>query len=469
MDLSAAEQYRLELINCGRLDPLGEAERYNIDLNAGLVAGTIDDAPMQVLAHNETLSESSEAHSVWMLDNNIFSHTGEDGSSPGERISDAGYSFTGTWQWAENLAWAGTTGALDLEEAILQHHEGLFLSAGHRTNTYDADMREIGLAQVEGTYTSNGTTFNSSMLTTNFAVTGDEVFVTGVAYRDMDGDDFYSIGEGQSGVVISEKDAQDTTGDAGGYAVELSPRDTATVSVKIEDQTVATLQMDMSDGNAKLNVVTAANGTVSLNLSVDTRLLTGISDATLLGAGDLSLYGTTGSNDLTGNIGDNYLHGQRGRDVLRGKDGDDDIYGGGGKDRLFGGLGDDALKGGGGRDKLFGQSGDDDLNAGRGRDVLRGGSGDDILNGGRGNDKIIGGRGADTFMFDSGNDRIVDFNIDFDQIEISAQLLGSDNLSDLFSTSGDDTIIVFDGGHSLTINDFTDTATLFENISLFNI
>ena len=449
MHLSAAEQYLLELINRGRLDPLAEAARYNVDLNADLDAGTIGENPLQVLAHNAILSESSEAHSTWMLDKNVFSHTGENGSSAGGRMSDAGYAFTGTWEWAENLAWTGSTGAIDLEQAILQHHEGLYRSAIHRTNTYAADVREIGLAQVEGTYTASGNTYKSSMLTENFALSGDDVFVTGVAYRDTDGDQFYSIGEGQSGVVIRATGALDTTENAGGYALGLSTRSTAAVSVEIENQTVATLQMDVSDGNAKLDVVTVADGTVSLNLSVDTNLLTGISNATLLGAGDLSLFGSAGKNTLTGNDGDNYLHGQRGRDILRGEDGDDDINGGGGKDRLYGGNDDDDITGGGGRDKMFGQSGDD------------------ILDGGRGNDKMIGGSGADTFVFNSGDDRIVDFNPKFDHIEISAQLLGSDDLSNLLSTHRGDTIITFDDGHSLTINDFTDTATLLENITLF--
>jgi hypothetical protein len=93
MQLSAAEQYLLELINRGRLDPVAEADRYGIDLNEGLVAGTIGDGPLQVLAHNEILSESSEAHSAWMLANNVFSHTGESGSSAGGRMSDAGYTW----------------------------------------------------------------------------------------------------------------------------------------------------------------------------------------------------------------------------------------------------------------------------------------------------------------------------------------------------------------------------------------
>lgn len=500
MALSPTEQYMLELINRARLDPLAEAARYGLDLNDGLAAGTIDDAPLQVLAQNDTLSDSSEAHSAWMLENNVFSHTGEDGTSAGNRMANAGYSFNGEWSWAENLAWTGTTGALYLEDAIEKHHEGLYRSAGHRTNTFSEDMREIGLAQVAGTYSVGSADYNSSMLTENFAQSGDEVFVTGVAYRDGDADNFYSIGEGQSGVVIRIADAQDTSADAGGYAVAIDPQNTAKIFVEVGGAEIAAVQMDMSDGNAKLDVVTAADGSVSLNVSVDTQLLSGVADATLLGAGDLRLDGSDSDNVLMGNSGDNVLYGLRGSDFLYGEDGADKLVGGGGSDQLFGGIGDDFLRGGGGqdrllggngddaltgnggkdrlfggndndtlagggnRDKLFGQLGDDILNGGNGRDVLKGGSGDDILDGGRGNDKMVGGLGADTFVFNAGDDRIRDFDVTVDQIEISAQLLGTDDLSALMSTSGGDTTITFDNGHSLTIDNFTDTGALLENI-----
>lgn len=466
MTISAAEQYLLELINRARLDPLAEAERYGVGLNEGLAAGKIGTDPLQVLAQNTSLSSSSEGHSAWMLANNTFAHSGVAGSSAGARMSDAGYHFTGTWGWAENLAWTGTTGTIDLEEAVLKHHEGLYRSAGHRANTFSESVREIGLAQVEGTYTLNGTTYNSSMLTENFALSGNDIFITGVAYRDADGDNFYSIGEGQAGVTFSVAGEQGTTALAGGYAVAIAPQNTATLSILVENAQVAKVQMDMSQGNGKLDVVTDKHGTMSLNLSVDGTLLSGVGNASLLGAGDLNLTGNRGANKLLGNDGDNHLNGQKGRDVLRGNDGADTLNGGGGKDRVYGGHGDDHLKGGGARDKLFGQSGDDVLQGGNGKDVLKGGSGNDILNGGRGNDKLVGGSGADTFIFTAGDDRIVGFQAGVDHIEISAQMLGTDDLGDLIATIGDNTVITFDNGHSLTINDYSDPVLLLENIHI---
>ncbi len=47
---TAHEQYLLELINRGRLDPPAEAARYGIDLNQGLAPGTITTEPKQPLA-----------------------------------------------------------------------------------------------------------------------------------------------------------------------------------------------------------------------------------------------------------------------------------------------------------------------------------------------------------------------------------------------------------------------------------
>ena len=196
MSLTAAEQYLLELINRARLDPQAEADRYGVGLNAGLEAGTISTAPVQVLAQNDLLSTAAAEHSAWMLQADTFSHTGRGGSSAGERMADANYEFTGAWSWRENLAWAGTTGTIDLTDAVIDHHEGLYRSSGHRVNTFASEVTEIGIGQVQGSFTHNGEQYDSSMLTENFATSGNNHFVTGVAYRDADGDAFYSIGEG---------------------------------------------------------------------------------------------------------------------------------------------------------------------------------------------------------------------------------------------------------------------------------
>ena len=86
MTLTAAEQYLLELINRARLDPAGEAARMGIDLNDGLSAGQISTSAKQVLAPNALLEAAATGHTQWMLSADVFSHTGLNGSSPGDRI-----------------------------------------------------------------------------------------------------------------------------------------------------------------------------------------------------------------------------------------------------------------------------------------------------------------------------------------------------------------------------------------------
>ena len=60
------------------------------------------------------------------------------------------------------------------------------------------EFREMGPGIAVGQFTQAGATYNTVMATENFAQAGDEVFVTGVAINDRDGDNFYDIGEGRS-------------------------------------------------------------------------------------------------------------------------------------------------------------------------------------------------------------------------------------------------------------------------------
>lgn len=73
----------------------------------------------------------------------MFSHSGIGGSSPGNRMAAAGYEFTGSWAWGENIAWAGTTGSPDVARYVEIEHEGLFLSEGHRLNTMNGISRKL--------------------------------------------------------------------------------------------------------------------------------------------------------------------------------------------------------------------------------------------------------------------------------------------------------------------------------------
>ncbi len=425
MTLTANEQYFLELVNRARLDPLAEAARFGIDLNEGLAAGTLNGTVKQVLAPNALLDAAAEAHAAWMLQADVFSHTGVSNSNPQDRMLSAGYVFNGSWTYGENISWLGSSGALDIAAAIAQHHQNLFLSHGHRENILNNAFREVGIAQATGTFTYNGRDWNSSMAAQDFAKSGTAVFVTGAVYSDSDNDDFYSIGEGVSGTRFTVNGASATSQAAGGYALAITAA-LATVTVLQGGQT-SVVQMDLTTGNGKLDLVDGDQFFTSASL----QLMSGVGKATLLGVGALNLTGNAAANILTGNSGYNRLDGGDSGDILKG---------GLGNDRLFGGAGDDRLVGGGHKD------------------IMKGGA------------------GADSFVMNNtdGVDRISDFSLaQQDRLVFDDALWGSvaqtaAQVIANFSTLGAAGLVFnFGGGDVLTLTGLTITTGLAAQIDIF--
>ena len=219
------EQLMLELINRARMNPAAEAARQGIDLNQGLAPGTISTAPKQVLAMSDQLVLAADNHSKWMLHNDQFNHqeplnfpTFRTGLNPGDRMTAAGYVFAGPiTSNGENISWIGSSGAVNATTSIIDQHRGLFLSPGHRTNKVSDTFREAGIGQELGTFPSNGTNLNASMVTQNFALSGTKVFVTGVVYNDtIVNDDFFTVGEQTAGRAVGGTGCSDA-GAGGGY------------------------------------------------------------------------------------------------------------------------------------------------------------------------------------------------------------------------------------------------------------
>ena len=308
MPLSSAEQLLIEMVNRARLDPEAEAARYGIDLNADLPAGTLGGEARQALAPNQLLHDASEVHADWMLAEDTFSHAGEGGSSPGDRMAAAGYVFAGSFSSGENLTYTGSTDQVDLDTLMEDHHHrDLFLSSGHRVNMLHDFYRELGVSQQPGVFTANGTDYNVGMVVENFASSGPAFFVTGVHYNDLDADGFYSIGEGVGGTEVVVAGNRTVTATAGGYGVAHAPD--AAVAVSIGSYQVV---MDLSQSNGKLDLI--AEG--QLATSVDTTLVTAAS-LTALGVGNIDLTGSDGADVLIGNRGDNILDGGAGEDRVR--------------------------------------------------------------------------------------------------------------------------------------------------------
>ena len=329
MTLSSAEQYLLELINRARLDPAAEAARFGISLNAGLGAGTISSATKQVLAPSAQLEQAAVLHSQWMLDNDVFSHTGAGGSSPGSRITAQGYTWFAV---AENIGVVWSSGAITVEGSIDNLYEGLFRSQDHRINTLNGTYSEMGAGAEAGIYQGH----NAVMLTEDFGARNTGHFLTGVAYKDADNNKFYCMNEGTAGVVFTAGATSATTAAAGGYGLQAGSGAAVAVSGH-QGGLNFSLTVDMQPGNVKLDLVSGntfySSGSVTLG--------SGVNDLVLLGVAKLSGTGNGAANDLTGNNGANVLTGLNGADAL---------HGGAGADKLAGGQGNDTLTGGSGAD-----------------------------------------------------------------------------------------------------------------------
>ncbi|MFF3891518.1 CAP domain-containing protein [Streptomyces sp. NPDC001914] len=83
---------------------------------------------------NAKLSQAAQAHSADMASHNTMSHTGSDGSDPGQRITRAGYIWS---TYGENVAYGYST-----PEQVIA---GWMASAGHKRNILDCGFKEIGV------------------------------------------------------------------------------------------------------------------------------------------------------------------------------------------------------------------------------------------------------------------------------------------------------------------------------------
>ncbi len=99
-------------------------------------------SPVPALTWNNKLANAARAHSTDMRDNNFFDHTGSNGSSPGARITLAGYSWT---TFGENIAF-GYTSAMSVTN-------GLLGSTGHCNNIMNGQFIHMGAAEVDRKWT----------------------------------------------------------------------------------------------------------------------------------------------------------------------------------------------------------------------------------------------------------------------------------------------------------------------------
>ena len=306
-------------------------ERYMLELvnEARAQAGA---PPLQL---ERSLNQAAEDHSLWMLETDIFSHTGVNGSSATQRMDAAGFTRSGSWRTAENIAVQSERGPDGIMDDVAQLHTNLMNSPGHRANILNPDLDYIGIGIELGDFDFDSGTFESVIVTQNFGSTGAPV--------DLD------------------------------LGIEPNPQ---VVSVVVAPTKI------QGDDSANELTGTAADEIIRGEDGDD--MLAG-------GAGADVLRGGQGQDRLYGGEDNDTAYGGGGHDYIRGDDGNDRILAGSGNDIVRGGRNDDTMLGGSGDDVIHGGAGNDRVNGQTGNDRLYGNDGSDtfMFREGYGTDRIL--------------------------------------------------------------------------------
>lgn len=222
-----------------------DLERYMLDL----VNEERTSRGLNALVLDQVLNAAADAHSVWMLDYNIFSHTGVGGSTPTERMTAEGFDLSGSWRTAENIAAQSERGEEGLFDDVYDLHIALMNSDGHRKNILMPELEVVGIGIQTGSFTYNTGTYFSVMVTQNFAMTG------GQTTPDI------------LGQTITAPDTPDTLPDASGVLVG-----TATV-----ENIVGTEQRDIIEGLGGNDTLTGGleNDLIDGGAGIDTAVYSG--------------------------------------------------------------------------------------------------------------------------------------------------------------------------------------------------
>lgn len=315
-DPSLDQQYMLELINRARANADAEAVRLGLPSRqegppmVGGEAWTIENVT-QPLSWNPLLQTAAQNHSKTLNDGDQF-FSGQSphtfgGTTPQQRIDATGYKrapYTGpttpggAYPGDENVAVAVSQGSgpytgARFTQAVLEAHNGLFVDdgvpgRGHRNTTTLGFFREVGVGITAGTDQGQGFTWDSHYVVQNFGRQANSLpFITGVVYRDTNGNGFYDPGEGIGGVRVDVAGANffAVTSTSGGYSVPVPGN--GSYNVTFSGGSLATVQRTATVANAlnvKIDYVApAATAPLAVLANISTRMRVETGDNALIG------------------------------------------------------------------------------------------------------------------------------------------------------------------------------------------
>ena len=261
------EQLVLEYINRARANPVAEGQRLGIDIHEGLSDPTLV-GPRPPLAMNPILLNIATAHTQDMYNQNYFSHNDPNGTTPFDRMTHAGYNYA---MAGENMAGGVDTTSNQLEDFMMV--DSGTPGRPHRVNLLDifpypcgappCIYSEVGIGYLNA-QTPNGQGL-SSLITEDFGATGyTGPFLLGVVYNDQNGNNFYDIGEGISGVTITPNTGTyyAVSSTSGGYAIPIGSSGTITVTASGPGFGPITKTVTLTGTNIKVDF-TASSQTVT--------------------------------------------------------------------------------------------------------------------------------------------------------------------------------------------------------------
>src|SRR5262245_35795551 len=211
-DPTDEEQLYLEYINRARADPTAEGVRlanttdpdvlsaYNFfSVNLTLMQQELSaNPPVPPLAMNSQLLAAARAHSQDELTYDYQGHNDHDGTTFATRVAAQGYPAS---QLGENVDAAPVS--------VFYGHAGLVVDWGlsvplHRININSPNYREIGIGVISGITDPSKMNVGPQIVTQDFGTQfNPSPLITGVVYYDLNGNNFYDVGEGIGGVTVT--------------------------------------------------------------------------------------------------------------------------------------------------------------------------------------------------------------------------------------------------------------------------